>query len=83
MSPLLWTSNSVRKLAAEIKAAGHSVRHRMVAEMLHEMDYSLQANARTREGGTHEDRDAQFEHIARRVRELQAGGMPVISVDTK
>lgn len=83
MSPLRWTSKSVRKLAAELKAAGHSVSHRMVAELLHEMDYSLQANAKTREGGTHEDRDAQFEHIACRVRELQAAGMPVISVDTK
>lgn len=83
MSPLRWTSKSVRKLAAELQAAGHHTSHRMVAQLLHGMDYSLQANSKTREGGTHEDRDAQFEHIARRVRELQTNGMPVISVDTK
>ena len=46
--------------------------------------YSLQANRKTREGGAHPDRDAQFEHInARRVRAFQRRGQPVISVDTK
>ena len=83
MSALRWTSKSVRKLAQELQAAGPRTSHRMVAELLHELDYSLQANSKTREGGTHEDRDAQFEHIASRVRQLQADGMPVISVDTK
>jgi hypothetical protein len=47
------------------------------------MDYSLQSNRKTREGSSHPDRNAQFEHIARKVRSFQRRGQPVISVDTK
>jgi hypothetical protein len=55
----------------------------MVAALLHELGYSLQANRKTLEGAGHPDRNAQFEHIHRRVREYLRGGDPVISVDTK
>jgi len=40
----------------------------LVAELLHELGYSLQANAKTLEGSSHPDRNAQFEHIHRKVR---------------
>jgi hypothetical protein len=63
-SPLRWTCKSVRQLAAELKRMQHRTSHRMVAELLHEMDYSLQANRKTLEGSTHPDRDAQFHHIS-------------------
>lgn len=82
-SPLRWTSKSVRKLADELKRMGHQTSHRMVAELLQEMDYSLQANRKTLEGSTHPDRDAQFEHIHQKVKEFQVSAQPVISVDTK
>jgi hypothetical protein len=55
----------------------------MVAELLHAMDYSLQANRETLEGASHPDRDAQFDHISNRIREFQADRQAVISVDTK
>jgi Rhodopirellula transposase DDE domain len=55
----------------------------MVAEMLHALGYSLQANAKTLEGASHPDRNAQFEHINRRVRTFLSKREPVISVDTK
>ena len=55
----------------------------MVAEMLHQLGYSLQANAKTMEGASHPDRNAQFEHINQRVRQHLQKGDPVISVDTK
>ena len=83
MSPLRWTCKSVRKLAAELQAMSHSTSHRMVAAMLHAEGYSLQANLKTKEGSKHEDRDAQFRHLSERVRQRQAAGQPVISVDTK
>jgi hypothetical protein len=54
-----------------------------VAEILHQLGYSLQANAKTIEGTSHPDRNAQFEHIHQRVRRYLAKGDPVISVDTK
>jgi len=82
-SPLRWTSKSVRRLAAELQDMGHGVSHRMVAELLHEAGYSLQANRKTREGPSHPDRDAQFHYLNRQVRRHQTGGHPVISVDTK
>lgn len=82
-SPLRWTSKSVRKLAKELKAMGHKTSHRMVSVLLHELGYSLQANRKTQEGGTHPDRNAQFEHINSEVETYILNGQPVISVDTK
>jgi transposase len=82
-SPLRWTCKSVRQLASELKRTGHRTSHRMVAELLHQMDYSLQANRKTLEGSSHPDRDAQFHHISGKIREFQADRQPVISVDTK
>ena len=82
-SPLRWTCKSVRRLAGELKRMGHQTSHRMVAEMLHEMGYSLQANSKTLEGVSHPDRDAQFDHINRQAQEYFATVDPVISVDTK
>ena len=82
-SPLRWSAKSVRNLADELKKMGHKTSHRMVAELLHELDYSLQANRKTAEGGSHPDRNAQFEYIHGKVKEFQACSQPVISVDTK
>jgi transposase len=82
-SPLRWTCKSIRKLAEELKRTGHATSHRMVAELLHESGYSLQANRKTIEGKGHPDRNAQFEHINRKVRAALKAGEPVISVDAK
>ena len=82
-SPLRWTCKSVRKLAGELQRMGHHASHRLVAELLHEMGYSLQANQKVLEGTSHPDRNAQFEHINRKVKRFQSKGQPVISVDTK
>ena len=82
-TPLRWTCKSVGQLAAELQRMGHQTSHRMVAELLHQMDYSLQANRKTVEGSSHPDRDAQFQHISHKIREFQADHQPVISVDTK
>ena len=78
-----WTSKSVRKLADELTRMGHQTSHRMVAALLQEMGYSLQAHRKTLEGSSHPDRDAQFEHIHQQVKAFQASDQPVISVDTK
>lgn len=83
MSPLRWTCKSTYRLADELQQLGHEVSQRTVCDLLAQLDYSLQSTRKTREGGQHEDRDAQFAHIARHVTEYQAAGEPVISVDTK
>jgi hypothetical protein len=54
-----------------------------VAKLLGLLGYSLQANLKTREGASHPDRDAQFEHINQTAKAALAAGQPVISVDTK
>ena len=59
-SALRWTCKSVRKLAQELGRGGHRVSHRLVAELLHELGYSLQANAKTLEGSSHPDRNASL-----------------------
>ena len=82
-SPLRWTSKSTRKLAEELKKIGHKVSHSRVADMLHMLGYSLQANRKTIEGTSHPDRDQQFNHINEKCKEFQEENQPVISVDTK
>ena len=82
-SPLRWTSKSARKLAEELLKMGHKVTHARVADMLHMLGYSLQANRKTIEGTSHPDRDQQFNHINEKCKEFQEENQPVISVDTK
>jgi len=82
-SPLRWTCQSTRRLATELTRQQHPASANTVAGLLRRAGYSLQANRKTREGASHPDRDAQFEHINRRARRFLARGQPVISVDTK
>ena len=82
-SPLLWTCKSVRNLAEELRRMGHNVSHMLVAGMLRKQDYSLQANRKTKEGSSHPDRNAQFEHINAKAEEFLKLGQPAISVDAK
>ena len=63
MQPLLWTTRSLRNLVTELAKEGHKVCPTVVSELLRGMGYSLQANNKTREGGQHIDRDAQFQYI--------------------
>jgi hypothetical protein len=80
---LRWTSKSTRKLSEELLAKGYRASHVTVADLLHQMDYSLQAPAKENEGAQHADRDAQFRHIDALARAHLSDGQPVISVDTK
>ena len=82
-APLRWTAKSLRNLAAELRGQGHEISAASVAPLLRRLGYSLQANAKTREGAKHPDRDAQFHHINETAGAQIAAGQPVISVDTK
>ena len=82
-SPLRWTSKSVRNLADELAAMGHDASYRLVARLLNESGYSLQANRKTREGSHNVDRDAQFRYIAQRLGAQLRLRQPAISLDTK
>jgi hypothetical protein len=80
---LLWVSKSQRHLSAELAKQGFVAGQKLVGRLLKRLGFSLQANQKTREGASHPDRNAQFEHISAEVKAFQAAGQPVISVDTK
>src|SRR5262249_52146277 len=83
MSPLRWTTKSLRNLAEELTRQGHSVSAPTVGRLLKEQGFSLQASAKILEGKQHPDRDAQFRYLNEQVREHQSAGQPVISIDAK
>jgi transposase len=80
---LLWVSKSQRHLAGALVERGFVASHKLVGRLLRRLGFTLQANRKTREGTSHPDRDAQFEHINAQVSRFQAAGQPAISVDTK
>jgi hypothetical protein len=82
-SALRWICKSTRAIAEELGQQQHTVSHMKVAQILHDLDYSLQSNRKTEEGADHPDRDAQFRHINVTVKRCLRQGIPVISVDTK
>ena len=82
-SPLRWTTTSTRKLADKLRRQGHRVSADVVADLLREEGFSLQANAKTIEGTQHPDRDGQFRYINEQAKAHQDAGDPVVSVDTK
>ena len=83
MSPLLWTSKSLKKLVVALCGMGHKVCPNVVAGMLRGLGYSLQSNRKTREGSKHPDRDGQFQYLDAQMKAHIAEGSAVISVDTK
>ena len=83
MSLLRWTSKSSTHLAGELVAAGFDVSSRTVLRLLHQLGYSLQANAKVTEGRQHPDRDAQFRYLNDIAAAFIGDDQPAISVDTK
>jgi transposase len=83
-SPLRWTCKSVRNISKVLEKYGFYISRQSVANILHELDYSLQANKKSSEGkDAHPDRDEQFRYIATKAKSFMAKQYPVISVDTK
>src|SRR6266480_2596670 len=78
MSPLRWTTKSLRHLAEELTRQGHPVSAPTVGRLLKREGFSLQANVKTLEGAQHPDRDAQFRYLNEQVKAHQgrrrAGG---------
>ena len=83
MSPLLWSSKSLRHIAEAAKERGCPISHQSVGEILKAKGYSLQGNRKTDEGSNHIDRDAQFNYINNIAKDFLATDAPVISVDCK
>ena len=80
---LLWTSKSVRKIKGMLETQGYKISHELIRQILQDLGYSLQTNRKTKEGGDHPDRDAQFEFINKQSKGFISENQPVISVDCK
>jgi hypothetical protein len=84
MAPLKWTSKSLKKIQEELGRAGYKASTDAISKILREhLGYTLQVLKKTREGSSHQDRNAQFEHLNQKCRDFQDRGQPVISVDAK
>lgn len=65
MSFLKWPNKSAYTIAEELNLRGHKISAETVRLLLKERDYSLQANVKTKEGGSVAERDAQFRYMKR------------------
>ena len=57
---LRWVSRSQRHLVKTLTPQGFKVSQRVVGKLLRELNYSCQANRKTRERSHNLDRNAQF-----------------------
>jgi len=80
---LRWVSRSQRHLVRALAERGFTASQTLVGRLLKRLGFSLQGNRKTREGASHPDRDAQFEHINGKIKQFLNAGQPAISVDTK
>ena len=83
MNPLIWSSKSTRKVCKALQSKGYEISHETTRMAMKQLGYSLQSNKKTKEGGKHPDRDAQFEYINALAKEFLSSDDPVISVDCK
>ena len=84
MSPLRYTTKSIRNLANELQAQGFQIKYNKVADLLRSLGYSLQQNQKMKQVGKESpDRDAQFKHINTTAMQYLGAGEPVISIDCK
>lgn len=83
MSSLKWTNKSTYQIASELKAKRIAISEDTVCRLLKQQEYSLQLNRKSKEGGSADGRDAQFNYINSKVKKFAKENSPVISVDTK
>jgi len=83
MSLLRWTSKSTERIAEELTRRGHPISADTVGRRLRELEYSLQANLKTKEGSASPGRDEQFRYINAQVKRFLKRGEPILSIDTK
>lgn len=85
--PLMWTLDSTRMLAEELKTQKHQVSYRTVAALLSAEGYTIsgkrQGKVRGKVGGKSENRAELFKALNQHVKDFQKSGQPVISVGMK
>jgi transposase len=83
-NPLKWTSKSMRKIEDILRKKGYEISDTTIAELLKEMDYTLQSNRKELAiKPSHPDRNLQFEYINNEAKKFIEAHQPVISIDAK
>lgn len=80
---VLWTNLSRREISRRLREMGTPASRHTVRNLMKKHGLGQRKVRKKKSLGTHPDRDAQFQNIARLQAEYQAAGHPVISVDTK
>jgi hypothetical protein len=83
MSKLKWTNKSTYTIAEEINSKGKIISEDTTGRIIKSLGYSLQANVKSKESGSSEERDSQFRYINETVKIFAKKNIPVISVDAK
>lgn len=78
-----WTCLSVRAIATELNAMNHTISHNRIADLLHEMGYTLRANQPSLPAVSIEERDGQFELIDKVARLQLLDAEPVLFLDVR
>lgn len=78
-----WTNLSRRQIAKQMTDLGTPVGRDVVSQLLRKHGYRKRKALKKKTMGHHQDRNAQFEKIARLRKKYQKAGLPVISIDTK
>jgi Rhodopirellula transposase DDE domain len=78
-----WTNLSRRQISQRLKELGTPASKHVVARLLHKHGFRRRKAQKKVTMGSHPDRNAQFENIARLKKEYLDAGLPVISIDTK
>ena len=83
MSKLRWTNKSTYSITNELKNKGQNISEDTTGRVIKQLGYSLQANIKSKESGSSEERDSQFRYINEIVKIFANKNVPVISVDAK
>lgn len=87
---LNWSHRTPGKIAEELRSLNINVSGKTVGNILKKMGYSLKSNSKKISSGgkkltklEKEERDLQFKYIAKKRKEFEKSGNPIISIDTK
>lgn len=80
---LKWINKSTYTIAGELNSRGKKISEDTVRRIMKQQGYTLQANKKSKEGISPEERDKQFMYINTQAKKFIHNKQPVISVDTK
>jgi len=78
-----WTYLNQEEIVTLMRAKGAEVSRRVVSQLLAANGYVKRKSQKVIAGGSHENRNEQFENIAKKKENFRQKNAPVISMDTK